>query len=692
MNTRSGNIMLAIISALALTALPVFAQKKSDAEAAPKVEPKAEEPQFSVTPSLRYIGVGGNERKFRQDWWMGDGLSGGLEDFWVRGKLSPDWSVNVEGRALYGEADYNDYKLLMSIVNPKVGFFDVGFVQFPSYYDDAGGFFRPFKDDFGKGSIDRHRDLHVDNGRIWVDAGLTLPNWPKMSIGYEHDFKSGDKSLLAWGEVVGIASSRNIYPNFKHIDEDVDIFKAKIEHDFGKVHVGDQFRFERYSYDNGRRDGLFTMLPATTPTKTATVKESYEHDAFFNTFHIESHLTDKVYWSLAYLFTQVDGNSDAGIATVGVPLGLNDANWLTRSISVNEDSHVVSINTMFGPFFKGLSFYASAQAEKREDDGFSNVLDTTLASSFINKTRRDEESFDEVFGVRFTNIPFTTLYAEGKWHQGNIDLEQGAVEDPAVPLVYAFSRETDAEVWRENYRFGFNTSPLEKLTWSGYYRYSFRRNEYDNTSSEPAYPGFITNQKFITDEASTKLTLRPMSRLSMSLQYQLVATDYRTSHGVDRSGGGAFPAGTLDSGNFDSSIYSLSATVTPVNRLYLMGMVSYQDTRTTAFANGEPSVQTYDGNVISVLGAAGFAIDEKSDLRAEYMFSKADTFRDNSADGLPLGMDYQRHGLLLSWTRRIKENMRVRVAYGFYDYDDDANDGVNNYTAHMVSASFNVRF
>ena len=56
--------------------------------------------------------------------------------------------------------------------------------------------------------FDLNRNLYVDNGRAWVDLGLTLPRQPQIILGYEYDFQNGNKSMLDWG----YANGKNIYP------------------------------------------------------------------------------------------------------------------------------------------------------------------------------------------------------------------------------------------------------------------------------------------------------------------------------------------------------------------------------------------------------------------------------------------------------------------------------------------------
>jgi hypothetical protein len=145
------------------------------------------------------------------------------------------------------------------------------------------------------------------------------------------------------------------------------------------------------------------------------------------------------------------------------------------------------------------------------------------------------------------------------------------------------------------------------------------------------------------------------------------------------------------SGDYDANIYSIAFTLTPISRFYFTGLVSYQDAKTTSFENSVDSVLTYEGDVFAGQAAAGFAIDQKTDFKVEYLYSRSDNFQDNSADGLPLGLNHERHGLMTRFSRNMGKKVQLQFRYGYYRYDEDSNGGADDYRGHLVGISLAFR-
>ena len=632
----------------------------------------------SVTPGATYARVTGNTQKFREDVGIRDGWTGGIEDARLHDVIAKDLTLDAEGRFIL---DDHDYKLQLQLTKKDVGFVRAGFTQYRDYFNNEGGFYRPFS----PSSLRLPQDLGVDVGDIYFDAGLTLPNLPKVTVGYEHQYRVGDESLLEWGGVTQGTTTRKIAPSSKSIEEYTDIIKLSAEYDIHDVHLLDDFRFEHFHDGDTRDDTSFNLNDGSS--QTVTVHEDYHHDAFYNTFHMDSHVNEKVYWSLGYLFSTLSGNGDMQVVTPP-PLGPFANNWVAQAISVDLDSHVVNLNAMFGPF-QSLIMYGGLQAEKTETHGFANALlteGTSAATTNRIHSFNDTKSLEETVGARYTKIPFTTLYAEGRWTEQQADLDENELQDGASSLAL----DSDGTVFRQDYRVGFDTAPLPRVTLAAHYRHYIDHDDYDyDTDTEPGYPGFITAQDFTTDEAMGKLTLRPCSRFNVSWTYQLVSTDTRTtSEAVPLLA----PGGSLQSANYQAHIFSVSSTVIPLPRWYVTGYVSVQDTHTSAFANHDPSVQAYKGDVYTLMWTTGYAIDDKTDFTLEYSYSRSDNFQNNSDVGLPLGLSFQRHALVAGLSRKISKYVIAHLRYGFYDYDESSTGGFNDYVAHLVNASCTVHF
>jgi hypothetical protein len=202
------------------------------------------------------------------------------------------------------------------------------------------------------------------------------------------------------------------------------------------------------------------------------------------------------------------------------------------------------------------------------------------------------------------------------------------------------------------------------------------------------YAGFIRERETISDEVGTRLVLRPNVWFKTTLAYRLVATDYK----ANTDAAGLTTGGEIDSGSYDSSIYSINFTLTPWQRLRLFSSFSLMDTRSTTAHNKVAAIVPYDGQAYSVLANAIYALSAKTDLRLSYDFSWADYAQNNEAAGLPLGIKYQRHGLRAGISRELSKWLRTSLEYVWYRYDEPSSGHFNDYTAQGVFAMANVRW
>ena len=89
---------------------------------------------------------------------------------------------------------------------------------------------------------------------------------------------------------------------------------------------------------------------------------------------------------------------------------------------------------------------------------------------------------------------------------------------------------------------------------------------------------------------------------------------------------------------------------------------------------------------------AGFVVDDKTDLQANYFFYVAKDFVGDPAFGQPYGADAEEHGVTVTLTRKLTKNLRLTTKYGYYRFQDNASGTHNNYDAHLIYSSLHCRF
>jgi len=655
-----------------------------------EIQPPPPRAELTLAPTFGGSDVRGNKQVFREQTWTKDGWNGGAEHFELKERVGEHSTAVVEGHALR-----DDYRVTLAIDREEVGFARFGGQQYRKYFSDSGGFYPSFTN----AVFSLNRDLHIDIGSVWADFGLTLPDWPRMVVGYEYQFKNGEKSLLEWGAVAD-GEPRNIYPASKKIDERAHILKFDLEHEIRGVRIEDSFRGEWYDSATRRTNVIFTGLVDNLATGFFAgndIKEGYKHFQGANTFRLEKQVVDWFFVSGGYLYSKLSADATFSLDPVLLPItppGRFVEQWTTDAIVLERESHVVNLNGLFGPW-DGLTIVAGAQSEWTRQKGFGAGAQNLMPSSsggfpipfeFTEDSDLDKKSVTEQVGLRYTRIPFTTLFAEARLQQESI----GQTEEQ-LGGIHDFQRQTDATSDLRDFRAGFNTSPWRRISLSCHYRRAEKANHYDHImdSIPDGYSAFIRSLGRTSDEVETKLVLHPATWLKTTLGFKWMDTVYRSS--TDPSGT-VSPGGSLQDGRYDAYIYSFNLTLTPFQRLYLSTTFSYQDTRTVTTVNDNPSIVPYRGHIYSALSSGTFAWTEKTDFRLAYAFSHADYGQNNFADGLPLGMVYQRHWLQAGLSRRFLKNLTGNLQYGFSLYDEPSSGGFNNYTAHLLFATLTMNW
>jgi hypothetical protein len=667
--------------------------------------------EFSVTPELRWFTVKGNERVFREQTGIKEGFSGGLESIYFREQLPHDRTVTLQALTFVNP---EEYKVRLSLEQRDFGFVRIGAENHREYYNDVGGYFPTFNPP----AYSLNRDLHLDIGKFWIDVGLTLPDWPKMVFGYEYQSRNGTKSILQWGDVGTIppgtdidnTDAKKIYPAPKAIDEKVHIIKFDLTHEIAGVGIENRFRTE--FYDNKTSRDAVDYFDASTQTleKYVNTKESANHFQASDSLRLDKQIRDWLYVSGGYRYSRLEGDYSFNNTTIS-PIGVynpGDNFWFADSIVLEQDSHVGNLNAQLGPW-GGLTFYAGTQAEWMSQRGFGSVrLDEGVPGALVAEPATVDANLsravvEENIGARFTTIPYTVLFAEGRLAQESISQFEDQIGGD-----HEFLRDTDASSDLKDLRLGFTLSPDPRVSLTTQYRHRNKASGYNHLRDEQfgakneGYSAFITSRNTDTDDVSVKLALRPLGWIQSSLTYQHVQARYKT--GTEPyiipeliiPGFPPFPAqiitpgGILFTGDYRADVFGATINATPWHRLTLSSSFTYANSRTFTAQNVTPAVVNYEGDSYSSISTATFNLDAKTDLTGSYSYSWSDYGQSNYATGLPLGIIYHWHVVTAGFNRKVTANTTASLQYRFYNYDEPNTGGVNNYTAHGIIAAVTI--
>ena len=665
---------------------------KWDAAASSR-QPKIE---FSVAPAIRFVSVNGNEAKFREHTGLRPGVSGGAANFSYEQQLDADTRFSLSGRALPRD---EDYAVKLSLDRRDVGFVRAEFEQWRRYYDDTGGTYAPF----AAPSFRLGRELFMDGGRAAFDVGLTLPDWPRVTLGYEFQFRDGAQSTLHWGDSTQGGVVKNIYPALRFVDERTHIFKLDLEHDWRGTHFENSARVEFYELSTRKEQASpgSAFGGTTTPSSFVLVREQASHWQGQNALRLERQLTGWLFGSAGYRYARMEGDAGFQMNTVtAAGGGAFGEQWFANQILLERESHLFSASALVGPW-ANFSFSASVQSEWTRQRGFADgALDfglpgapPLLARPVTLNSQLDTHATTEQFGLRYTGVPHAVFYAEGRCQQEGRGVFEEQVERGAFP-VEPFLRRTDAEADLRELRAGFHASPWAGMTLSASYKHREKRTDYANLEYVIApgggpYPGFLRQRASRGDEVDARLSWRAANWWKMQFGYRLTATDYVTATDALP---GFTPGGAVASANHDAHTWSMGHTLTPFRRWTLNANASYTDSRASSAQNGVASVVPWRGGIVSAQGGATFAWTPDTDLRLSHAWSRADYAQNNFVGGLPAGLEYDQHSLQAGLTTRLKRGATMNLQYGFHRYTEPTGGSAYDYTAHSLLGTLSLKW
>ena len=621
------------------------------------------------------------QSRARQD----DDFYGGISSMrWQKEK--DDLTFLVEGHALFGMEDYD---ITLGVEKKDIGYLKAGFRKYRTWYDSTGGFIPGFPGAWQP--IYGDDELSLDRGEVWLEAGLRKDKFPEITFRYSHEWRDGIKDSTSWG-----LSQSGIYgtvPSLNNIDERRDSFSLDITHTLGNTDLGLGLRYET------DRNTDTTIIHNQDTGLTDKQRNVYDSDLFNAHIFSETRFNDRMMLSFGYSYTTMDTTTDGSSRISVDSTGTRAYDFNTfNSLSGGGEYHlnVANVNFWWNPI-DDLVIVPSFRAEWEDASATAAFVNNPPpGDKFRNSSDSDTAQYTEQLEVRYTGLENLVLYAKAELSQtdGFISYRNNILGDLQLQ---------DSDVSQQKYSVGANWYPMRGLSLSAQYYHKDFNEDFHNSYDPPTEGTFAADLKeynYTTDDLNLRLTWRALPNLTFVSRYDYQRTTMEDrAFSVDPVTYKPLITNLKQTADITQHIFSESVTWLPCPQAYVQGSISYVIAQTDTPADHYVPARVTDmkNDYITANVIVGYALDQKTDIRATYTYYYSNDFQvpyeaPGVAGSVPYGTSLEEHVFGLSLNRRISPSMIWNMGYGYFTCNDGTSGGHSDTSAHMVSTGLQVRF
>ncbi len=648
---------------------------------------------------------------------------GGISDLHYGLQVDDKTSLQMEGRALPG---LEDYELDLLLTKEDIGYVNLGFSQFRTWYDASGGY-SPLAGNRWVVPFDDER--YIDRGELFLEAGLRMEDIPEITFRYTHSYRDGEKDSTVWGDNPTAPRFKNS-PALWYIDEQVDLFELDIAHSLSITDIELGLVYQHVDLDNTRytERGANSVPTGGAGVNKTWLNEKSESDLFAGHASTVTRFNDKAWLSWAASYTTMDSDIDGGSRTWGSYWGPPNANAGTQtrdyaydamSGGSNVSQFITNLNFMWVPVsdltitpslrYENESVYSSSRFRAFNTGAFSNPASNPPGFGVAWLGRQnlssdtDMDAWNTALDVRYKGIENVVLYANADWGWEDETIMR---VDQVLPGEWL---DSDVTIDEQEYKLGANWYPMNKLSFGIQGIYELREQGFDHIAASQGkaiasangaannFRPIMADHNTETENLNLRMTWRPLGNVSMVTRYDYSKTEYE-NRGVLLSPPAQSPpiTGTLlnliESGQVESHVVSETVTWNPTAQMYVQGSVSWVSSETSTPTNVlNPDM---DNDYIVCGLNAGYALDARTDITAGYNFYTQRNYG-VAAASMGYGLETSEHMFSIGMNRMLTDNILWTVSYGFITSDTkdiDQSGGFNDFDAHMVSTGLQVRF
>lgn len=651
-----------------------------------------------VEPAVGGFVTSGNKAQAEQNNQSRNGAFGGIKDFHFGTSLGKNTTLSADGHALF---DNRDYQLKLDLEQANIGFVRLNYDQFRTWENGDGGFYPPsgmwypLSDDA----------LALDNGTFSVEGGLrlaNLPNVPNLTFKYTHTYRNGEEGSTIWGyshpdPLNNPGAVRGLNPSYYNIDEHSDIFQLDATDHIKATDLGVGLRYET----GNLKDSLnIVQWPGELIQQGVTDQSSVTYDLFNVHAFTETWLKDNLMFSTAYSYSDLH-NDFTGSYVYQSNLGPSADGFGYNNLNGNSwvQDHVANLNLYARPM-QNLSIVPSLRVQKEDSAVNANEIEAFQGTTANPPDSQGDQSDLEVcerLDATYTGVTNWVYYVRGEWTEGSGNLNEygGLIPIGGFNQFQSVQSQIDSSRFFQKYSAGLRWYPWYRVTVDagGYYEaHNYNSNfPLDSTANNSLttyrYPGYLVMQDFDTYDGNIRLTLRPWQNVSLVGRYEYQLSTINTE--PDSISG----LGSTESSRMTSHIIAGDASWSPWSRLSLTAGINYvlSETKTPA-SDYTQAILNAQNNYWTVNFSSDFVVDDKTDLNVSYYYYRADDYNNYAAVGLPYGAGTEEHAVTAEIVKRLTENLRLSLKYGFYHYTDETSGGNNDFDSHLILATMQYRF
>ena len=653
---------------------------------------------FEMTPAIRFFEVQGNAAAFREHTWMRDGWNGGFQSF--------QWEqTDAQGRMFSGRGSvvgpYDLFDLETELRDPDLGFFRFGYQQSRSY-DMAVGGYAPA---LSSPAPILDNDLYLDWRRLWIEMGIDRPEQWQWKLSYAYQERDGDKSMLHWGPVYDADFSQyNIYPAWKSIQTHQHRVGFELSREWEDTRLRNQSFLDIYQQSNGLYTADGVLPQANRPDSLSFRSDETEQWVGSNALSLERRL--KPWWLVSggYMVSTSRGDVTIGLGNVDPTQFSYLADpFFSRRIELENQSHVLNLNSLFGPWKNWVS-YAGVQGEwsRRKAAGTPSIY----GNPSHLWTHRDRFQIEENLGLRYTGWKKSVLYSDVRLQQERIGLNENAHIDDQWASTDDFMRETFANGRHLRAETGWTYYPARGWSIRPTWGFAQRSIDYDHVldadlSEWPGngYPAMLASRSTTGNDLGLQIGWKPLSWLQTRLTYRYDQQRYQSrlngfiEESWNENGHQMLdrPPASLVAGQLRAHYLEGTLTWTPAARWFWSFTSSVTQSRMSTPLIDQQRLDAYEGSQFSQSTAWTYLINARTTFRSSYSWNHVD-YEQNLPMGLPLGPRFDHHAFTAGLNHEVSEQSALGLQYGFYRYTDKFLNGAADYRAHGLFATWTLRF